>query len=78
MNRKVYKCQFYGGMVEILNPTGGGLSCCGAPLTFTGESCRPATREAPAPLIDLIEVVANGKSFWQFPAAGEAAQATAR
>jgi hypothetical protein len=61
-------------MVEVLKQRGGGLSCCGAPLTFSGES----RRQQPAALIDLIEVVVNGKSHWQFPPAGEGTQAAAR
>lgn len=78
MIRKVYKCRFCGGMVETWNQTGGGLSCCGAPLTFFGESGPQILREEPAPLIDLIAVVVNGKSHWQFPPPGEAVLASAR
>ncbi len=65
MNRKVYKCQVCGGMVEVWNQVGGGLSCCGAPLTFFGERRPKALRRHQAPLIDLTEVVVNGKSRWQ-------------
>ncbi len=78
MNRKVYKCQVCGGMVETWNRKGDGLSCCGAPLTFCAESRPPARREDESPLIDLTEVVVNGKSRWQCFPPGRPPRAWAR
>ncbi len=78
MNRKIYQCRVCGGLVAVLQPGAGGFSCCGAPLTFFEESPPQALREAPAPLIDLIEVVVDGKARWQSPSARKAAPAGAR
>ena len=77
MTRKIYHCQVCGSMVEVLGPGGDGLSCCGAPLTFSGASRLEAYREKQAPPIELIEVVVNGNSCWQFLQPGEAPMASA-
>ena len=77
MIRKIYQCQVCGSMIEVLSQGGSGLRCCGVPLTFLGESGAPFYREKPAPLLDLVEVRANGKSCWQFLQPGEAALASA-
>jgi len=78
MIRKIYQCQVCGSLVEVLSQAAGGFSCCGAPLTFLGESGTPFSREKPALLLDLVEVRANGKSCWQFFQPGEAPMASAR
>ncbi len=78
MIRKIYQCQVCGSLVEVLSQGAGGFSCCGAPLTFFGESRVDAYREKPTPLLDLVEVRANGKSCWQFFQPGEAPMASAR
>jgi superoxide reductase len=77
MIRKIYQCQVCGSMVEMLSRGAGGFSCCGAPLTFLAASGAPFHQEKPAPLLDLIEVRANGKSCWQFLQPGEAPMASA-
>lgn len=78
MIRKIYQCQVCGSLVEVLSQGAGGFSCCGAPLTFWGESRLDACRQKPTPLLDLVEVRANGKSCWQFLQPGKATQASAR
>ena len=77
MIRKIYQCQVCGSMFEVLSQGGSGLRCRGVPLTFLGESGAPFHQEKPAPLLDLIEVRANGKSCWQFLQPGEAPMASA-
>ena len=77
MIRKIYQCQVCGSRVKVLSRGGDGLSCCGAPLTFSGESRLEVYREKPVPLLDLVEVRANGKSCWQFLQPGEAPMASA-
>jgi desulfoferrodoxin-like iron-binding protein len=76
MLRKIYQCRVCGSLVEVLSQGAGGFSCCGAPLTFFGESRSEAYREKQAPL-DLVEVRAKGKSCWQFLQPGEAPPASA-
>jgi desulfoferrodoxin-like iron-binding protein len=66
MIRKIYQCQVCGSMIEVLSQRAGGFSCCGAPLTFLGESRLNAHREKQVPPIDLIEVMVDGNSCWQF------------
>jgi desulfoferrodoxin-like iron-binding protein len=78
MLRKIYQCQVCGSMVEVMSQGAGGFSCCGAPLTFFGESRPDDHREKPTPLLDLVEVRANGKSWWQFFQPGEVPMASAR
>ena len=77
MNRKIYQCQVCGSRVDV-SQGAGGFSCCGAPLTFFGESRLEAYREKQAPPIDLIEVRANGNSCWQFLQPGEAPMPSGR
>ena len=78
MVRKIYQCRVCGSLVEVLSQGAGGFSCCGAPLTFFGASRLNAYREKQAPPIDLIEVMVNGNSCWQFLQPGEAPMASAR
>ena len=77
MPRKVYKCRRCGSRVEVLQE-GGGLSCCGVPLNFWGESRGTASPEEPVPLIDLVEVQDKGKSRWQLFDSGKRHQASER
>ena len=77
MIRKIYQCRVCGSRVEVLSQGGGGLRCCGVPLTFFGESRLETYREKQAPPIDLIEVRVNGNSCWQFLQPGEPALASA-
>ena len=77
MIRKIYQCRVCGSLVAVLSQGGGGLRCCGVPLTFLGESGASCCREKPALLLDLVEVRANGKSCWQFLQPGEAPMASA-
>jgi desulfoferrodoxin-like iron-binding protein len=78
MIRKIYQCRVCGSRIEVLSQGAGGFSCCGAPLTFFGASRLDAHREKQAPLLDLVEVRAKGKSCWQFLQPGEAPLASAR
>ena len=78
MIREIYQCQVCGSRVEVLSQGGSSLRCCGAPLTFLGASGAPFYREKQAPPIDLIEVMVNGNSCWQFLQLGEAPMASAR
>jgi len=77
MIRKIYQCQVCGSLVEVLSQGAGGFSCCGAPLTFFEASRLDAHREKQAPPIDLIEVMVNGNSCWQFLQPREAPLASA-
>ena len=78
MIKKVYKCRVCGSRVEVLSQGSGGLSCCGAPLSFLGESGGPAFPEEPVPLIDLVEVMDKGKCRWQWSESGKRTQASER
>ena len=78
MIRKIYRCRVCGSLVEVLSQRAGGFSCCGTPLTFFGEGRLETYREKQAPPIDLIEVMVNGNSCWQFFQPGEAPLASAR
>lgn len=71
MTGKVYKCRVCGSLAAVLGQGGGGLSCCGAPLNLMGANGGPAFQETPVPPIDLVEVMDNGKSCWQFFQSGE-------
>jgi len=74
-NRQVYECRICGSLVEVRRQGGGALWCCGAPLNFRGED-GPTSPEHQR-LLDLTEIVINGRSSWQFiqPVAAAAASA---
>lgn len=77
MNGKIYQCRLCGSLVAVLQRGAGGLSCCGAALTPCIAGRPMAREEKRAPLIDLSEVMVNGRSCWQyFPAAAGRSQAS--
>ncbi|MCX5893035.1 MAG: desulfoferrodoxin FeS4 iron-binding domain-containing protein [Deltaproteobacteria bacterium] len=75
MTKKIYRCRVCGSKFEVLSQGGGGLSCCGAPLNLWRESGGPDFQDKSEALIDLVEVMDNGKSCWQFFQPGESPMA---
>ena len=57
MNKKleIYKCMECGNIVEILNPGGGAVSCCGEAMKLIKENTTDAAQEKHVPVIEKID-----------------------
>jgi superoxide reductase len=51
---EIYKCEHCGIIVEIVHPGGGGLVCCGQPMTMLTENTVDAAKEKHVPVIEKI------------------------
>ena len=71
MSGLVYQCRGCGNLVKLLVPGGGDLTCCGAPLKLLGPGRVEGSREKDEPPLDLLQVVIDGKAFWEFSESGE-------
>ncbi len=78
MSGLVYQCRGCGSVVKLLVLGGGDLTCCGAPLKLLGPGRVEGSREKDEPPLDLLQVVIDGKSFWEFAESGERTQVGAR
>lgn len=50
-SREIFKCDICGVICEILNPGGGTLSCCGAPMRLVKENNQEASVEKHIPVL---------------------------
>jgi desulfoferrodoxin-like iron-binding protein len=66
MTTKIYQCLHCGYLVEVVGQWGGGLTCCGGPMKFSGQGCLEVVPEEQSPPLDLTLRMANGKLRWQF------------
>jgi desulfoferrodoxin-like iron-binding protein len=66
MTTNIYQCRHCGYLVEVVGQWGGGLTCCGGPMKFCGQSHLEAVPENQRPALDLTESMVGGKSRWQF------------
>ncbi|NLI35309.1 MAG: desulfoferrodoxin [Bacteroidales bacterium] len=53
--KQVYRCSVCGNIVEVLQPAGGTLSCCGQPMELLVENSKDAATEKHVPVIEKIE-----------------------
>jgi superoxide reductase len=53
--KQVYRCNICGNIVEVVNPAGGTLSCCGQPMELLEENTRDAALEKHVPVIEEID-----------------------
>lgn len=51
---QIYRCALCGNIVEVLNPAGGELSCCGQPMELLVENSKDAAVEKHVPVIEKI------------------------
>lgn len=49
---QIYRCEKCGNMVEVLNPGGGTLVCCGLPMEHLVENTVDASKEKHVPVIE--------------------------
>lgn len=52
---EIYRCAVCGNTVEVLNPGGGQLTCCGRLMTLMTENTEDAAREKHVPVIEPTE-----------------------
>jgi desulfoferrodoxin-like iron-binding protein len=71
MSGLVYQCRGCGNVVTLMALGGGALTCCGAPLSLLGPGRVDGSREKDEPPLDLLQVVIDGKSLWEFSESGE-------
>ena len=72
---EVYKCDICGNIVQVLAGCGGELACCGQAMKKLVENTVDAAKEKHVPVIEKIELNADGKSYFQFLDAGQAPEA---
>ena len=53
--KQVYRCNICGNIVEVVNPAGGTLSCCGQPMELLEENTKDAALEKHVPVIEKID-----------------------
>ena len=53
--REVYRCPICGNMVEVLNPGGGTLVCCGKPMMLLEENTSDGAHEKHVPVVKTTE-----------------------
>lgn len=49
---QIYKCELCGNIVEVVDPKGGQLVCCGQPMTLQTENTVDAAQEKHIPVIE--------------------------
>ena len=70
MSGLVYQCRGCGNVVKLLVLGCGDLTCCGAPLKLLGPGRVDGSREKDEPPLELLQVVIDGKAFWEFSESG--------
>jgi superoxide reductase len=53
--KQVYRCSICGNIVEVMQPAGGTLSCCGQPMELLTENSKDAATEKHVPVIEKID-----------------------
>lgn len=53
--KQIYRCNLCGNIVEVVQPAGGTLSCCGQPMELLKENAKDAALEKHVPVIEKIE-----------------------
>lgn len=53
--RQIYKCSVCGNIVEVINPGGGTLVCCGKEMELLNEKDSDAGMEKHVPVIETTE-----------------------
>lgn len=53
--KQIYRCNICGNIVEVVQPAGGILSCCGQPMELLKENSQDAALEKHVPIIEKIE-----------------------
>lgn len=49
---EIYKCSICGNIVEVVNPSGGTLVCCGKPMDLLEENTTEAALEKHIPVVE--------------------------
>lgn len=52
---QVYKCNLCGNIVEVVNPAGGTLVCCGQEMVQLKENSQEAALEKHVPVVEKVE-----------------------
>lgn len=52
--KQIYRCNLCGNIVEVVQPAGGTLSCCGQPMELLQENSKDAALEKHVPVIEKI------------------------
>lgn len=52
---EVYRCKHCGAIVEVINPAGGTLYCCGEPMELLTENTVDAAKEKHVPVVEKVE-----------------------
>lgn len=52
--KQIYKCDICGNIVEVVNASGGTLSCCGQPMTLQVENTEDAAKEKHVPVVEKV------------------------
>ena len=52
---EVYKCPICGNIVEVLNPGGGELVCCGQPMDLLEEKTADSATEKHVPVVEKVD-----------------------
>ena len=53
--KQIYRCNVCGNIVEVVEPAGGTLTCCGQPMELLKENSKDAALEKHVPVIEKIE-----------------------
>jgi len=53
--KQIYRCAICGNIVEVVQPAGGTLSCCGQPMELLMENSKDAALEKHVPVIEKID-----------------------
>jgi superoxide reductase len=53
--KQVYRCALCGNIVEVMQPAGGTLSCCGQPMELLEENTKDAALEKHVPVVEKID-----------------------
>lgn len=53
--KQIYRCNICGNIVEVVEPAGGTLTCCGQPMELLKENSKDAALEKHVPVIEKIE-----------------------
>lgn len=52
---EIYRCNICGNIVEVTNPAGGKLVCCGQPMELLEGNTQDAALEKHVPVIEKVE-----------------------
>lgn len=53
--KQIYRCAICGNIVEVVQPAGGTLSCCGQPMELLTENSKDAALEKHVPVVEKID-----------------------